>query len=104
MIPTANLRERGLDSGICLDQTGELLQTSAKLSALTVLRSILWIVRGLVDRLNQPHGFKGGFSGPPPLRVVRRGVHVLQNRDCVLVAHVELLGIADRDRLVVEIG
>src|SRR5215471_8820455 len=55
MVPPANLGECGLYSSVRLDELCDLLQASAQLSALHILRAAGRIVRSAAERLEQPH-------------------------------------------------
>jgi hypothetical protein len=99
MVPAADLGERGFNPDIGFDQTSQLLQTAAELSALGV-QLHLGLVEGLLLRLlgdgtDHLHCGKRVPAGAAEARVGGGTVHAFEHAG--LAAHLERHHIADRD-------
>src|SRR4051812_13560811 len=94
MIPSADIDECRLHSGVRLDQFCNLLQASPEFTA-GILSAIRRSVGTLVNGVDKPVGFERFLAGGHQRRIRRFGVHAFEDARSVLVAYLELIQIAD---------
>ena len=100
MIPSADIHECRFNTRVRLDQLRDLLQTASEFAA-RILRTIGGSVWTLVDGVDEPDGFKRFLAGRHQRRIRRRGIHAFEDAGCILIAHLKLIEIVDRDRALI---